>query len=79
MILQVGNRVVTIYWHVAKNDTSIEWVDTLDHACLHGRSLEDNHILVHTNQTMSYHYSTGSNSKSISRQEKQRKEDEKQS
>ena len=25
--------------------------DTLDHACLHGRSLEDNHILVHTNQT----------------------------
>lgn len=23
------------------------WVDTLDHA-LHGRSLEDNHILVHT-------------------------------
>ncbi|EJK50296.1 hypothetical protein THAOC_30756, partial [Thalassiosira oceanica] len=26
------------------------WVDTLDHA-LHGRSLEDNHILVHTNST----------------------------
>ena len=22
------------------------WVDTLDHACLHGRSLGDNHILV---------------------------------